>query len=149
MAIPYWQQRQQMKLKGKKSTSEVKQEKKEKGDFFANAIKAAPATCQNCPAKLAGTMAINPAAIVAHILPKRGEYGVPSMATNPLNVVYLCGDCHTDMDNQGCEYIVKMKIFPMLRRRVVLMWEHIPEHERRRVMDCLRPGYALEQIAKK
>jgi hypothetical protein len=148
MAIPYWQQRRDMKLKGKASAADSKAEKTAKSDFFAQAIKSAPSRCQNDNKPLAPTMAINKAAVVAHILPKSPKQGVPSMANNPLNFVYLCGDCHTNMDNHGCEFIQQMKIYPLMRRRVVLMWDHIPDNEKRRVPECLRPGYGLEEIAK-
>lgn len=69
------------------------------------------------------------------------------MATNPLNIVYLIGDVHTDMDNKGCDYIKKMKIFPLMRRRVTLMWNHIPDEEKKNVPECLAPGYGLQEIA--
>lgn len=112
-------------------------------------IKAAPAKCQETGKPLAGTMAINPAAVVCHILPKRStkQGGVPSMATNPLNIIYLEGDTHTNMDNKGCDFIKKMKLFPVMRRRVALMWPHIPDDEKKNVPECLAPGYGLEEIA--
>lgn len=137
-----------MKLKGKKSTEEEKKEKQSRGNFFERMIKAAPSKCMETGRPLAPTMAINPAAVVCHILAKSKKSGVPSMAENELNIVYLDGSVHTDMDNKGCDFIIKMKIFPLMRRRVVLMWPHIPEHERRRVPECLRPGYALDEIMK-
>lgn len=137
-----------MKLAGKATPAAKKAEKKEKSNFFTAALKGAPHKCQNCNKSLAGTMSINPTAIVAHILAKSKTSGVPSMATNPLNKVYLCGDCHTDMDRKGCDYIKKMKIFPLLRKRVVLMFDHIPDNERRRIPECLQPSFGLEEIAK-
>lgn len=150
MAIPYWQQRRDMKLKGKKSATEEKKEKQERGNFFQRMISEAPARCMETGCPLRPTMAINPAAIVCHILPKRkvNDGGVPSMATNPLNVVYLSGDVHTNMDNKGCEYIVKMKIYPLLRRRVVMMWNHIPDNEKKNVPECLTPGFDPASLVK-
>jgi hypothetical protein len=148
MAIPYWQQRREMKLKGKKTATEEKKEKQARGNFFERMIKAAPSRCMETGRPLAPTMAINPAAVVCHILAKSKKSGVPSMAENELNIVYLDGDVHTDMDHKGCDYIVKMKIFPLLRRRVVMMWQHIPDHEKRRVPECLKPGYDPETLLK-
>jgi 5-methylcytosine-specific restriction endonuclease McrA len=135
----YLEQRREMKLKGKKPASVERHEKIVKGQFFADAIKAAPDRCQNCNNTLNGTKAINPAAIVAHIIPKSKTNGCPSVAAHPLNKVYLCGDCHTNMDNQGCDFITEMKIYDLMKRRVVLMWGEIPANERRRVPECLKP----------
>lgn len=137
--IPYWQQRRALKLEGAKPAKVERAEKLEKAKFFSDALKVAPNRCQECNKPLVPTAAINPSAIVAHILAKSKKQGVPSMATNPLNRVFLCGDCHTDMDNHGCEYIQQMKIYPLLKQRVLLMWPGIPQSERRRVPECLRP----------
>lgn len=139
MAKSYLEQRREMKLKGPKPASVKRSEDIEKGKFFADALNVAPSKCQECSAPLAATRAINPAAIVAHILPKSKSSGVPSVATHPLNKIFLCGDCHTDMDNKGCDHIRKMKTFEYMRRRVVLMWPNIPQNERRRVPECFRP----------
>jgi hypothetical protein len=137
---PYWQQRREMKLTGRPTRAEEKKEKKEKSDFFANSIKQAPDHCQNCKKPLAPTKAISKAAVVAHILPKSKKQGVPSMATHEMNKVFLCGNCHTNMDNQGCDFILTMSILPLLRTRVAVMWPEIPANERRRVPECLRPA---------
>lgn len=128
-----------MKLKGEKPTAVKRSKDLKKGHFFAEALKGAPNRCQNCSTALAPTIAINPAAIVAHIIPKSDKQGAPSVATHPLNKVFLCGDCHTNMDNQGCKFILKMKILELMRERVAEMWPEIPQNERRRVPECLRP----------
>lgn len=138
--IPYWKQRQEMKLKGPKPAKVEHAEKVEKAKFFADALKEAPARCMECGKSLAGSQLINPTSIVAHILPKSQKQGVPSMATNPLNKVYLDIDCHTDMDKKGCDHIRKMKLYPLMKERVRLMWPDIPANERRRVPECLRPS---------
>lgn len=137
--IPYWKQRQEMKLKGPKPSKVEHAEKVEKAKFFAEALKEAPAKCMECDKSLAGSQLINPRTVVAHILPKSDKQGVPSMKTNPLNKVYLCGDCHTDMDTHGCDFISQMKIFPLMLERVKIMWPDIPHNERRRVPQCLKP----------
>jgi hypothetical protein len=139
MSKPYWKQRQEMKLKGPKPASAKRTDDLKKGKFFADALKSAPSKCMECGDSLRGTMAINPAAIVAHILAKSKTNGVPSMAIHPLNKVYLCGDCHTNMDNQGCSFIRKMKIYELMKGRVATMWPEIPKNEERKVPECLRP----------
>lgn len=130
---------------GVKNEKEAKEEKSNLGTFFKKMIANSPGKCEECKKNLAGTMAVNPAAIVAHILPKRKTGGVPSMATNPANIVFLCGDHHTNYDKKGCDYIVKMKIYHVLRHRVAIMWPHIPEDEKRHVPECLTPAYAVEE----
>jgi hypothetical protein len=138
----YLEQRREQKL-GIKPAADEKKEKAEKSNFFKTKIKNAPAKCENCRKPLAGTMAINAAAVVAHVLPKRKKNGVPSMATNPLNVVYLCGDCHTNMDNKGAAFVASMKIYPLLLKRVALMFPHIPDEEKKNVPEHLLPANLL------
>lgn len=133
-------QRQKLKLSGAKSADEEKKEKKEKGDFFDAMIKKAPKNCMESGKPLGPTMAMIASAVVAHILPKSKTNGVPSQATNPVNIVYLTGDVHTDFDRKGKDFIVKMKIFPLLRERVQEMWDSIPESERRRVPEYYNPN---------
>lgn len=139
---PYWMQRRDLKL-GKKSDAEKKkdekEEKKAKGVFFANQILKAPSRCEECNNSLAATKAINPTAIVAHIIAKSKTSGCPSVALHPLNKVYLCGDCHTDMDNKGAEHVQKMKVFPVMKERVAAFYDEIEPSERRRVPVYFRP----------
>lgn len=139
MAKSYLEQRREMKLKGPKPASLKRGEAKKKGDFFKTMIAAAPSNCKNCNKYLVHTAKINPSAIVAHILPKSEKQGVPSMSEDPRNIVYLCGDCHTNMDTKGCDFMAGMKIYELMKRRVISMWDEIPSHERRRVPECLRP----------
>ncbi len=137
--IPYWKQRQEMKLKGPKPEAVKRQEKKAKIAFFANGVLQAPGNCENCGNPLGGTKSINPAAIVAHILPKSEKSGCPSVALHPLNKWYACGDCHTDYDNKGAAYVKSMPIFPVLVARVALFYDEIEDKERRRVPVYFRP----------
>lgn len=133
---------QKMLNSGKTTKKNALADKKKKADFFVDAIKKAPKKCQECGEPLAGTIAINPAAVVAHILPKRENGGCPSVAAHPLNKVYLCGDCHTDMDNMGGKkgvHLKLMKIYPLMRERVAAMWPEIAEHEKKNVPDTLKP----------
>jgi hypothetical protein len=137
--IPYWQQRQQLKLQGKKPEGVKKTERREKAQFFADQLVNAPKYCENCKKPLAGTMAINPAAVVAHIIPKNPTSGCPSVAVHPDNRWFACGDCHTDYDNRGAEYVKAMPIFAELKRRVSLFYDKIAQAERRRVPQYFRP----------
>lgn len=137
--IPYWQQRRELKLKGAKPEGVKKAEKKAKGVYFADQIAKAPSTCENCGKSLAGTKAINPAAIVAHILPKSEKSGCPSVALHPQNRWYACIQCHTDYDTKGAEFVTKMPIFVTLKERVAKFWDEIERTERRRVPTYFRP----------
>lgn len=120
---------------------EKKKAKEELSTFFDLMLKRAPKKCQESGKDLRGLMNINPRVIVAHILPKRPvkQGGVPSMANDKRNIIFLHGDVHTDMDNKGKEYVMKMKIFPLIKSRVEDMWGEIPEDERKNVPDYLRP----------
>lgn len=124
----------------KPTNKEKREEAKVKGAFFANAVAAAPKSCENCGASLGGTKAINPAAIVAHILPKSPKSGCPSVALHPLNKFYACGDCHTDYDNASAKEVQNMAIYPTLVIRVAAFYDEIAPEERRRVPDHFKPG---------
>lgn len=137
---PYWQQRQELKLKGAKPPEVKRQEKKAKGVFFASQLAKAPKNCENCGKSLAGTKAINPAAIICHIIPKNETSGCPSVATHPLNRWFGCGDCHTNYDNQGVTFVKSMPIFEELKKRVATFYEEIDPKERRRVPVYFRPA---------
>lgn len=137
--LPYWQQRQQMKLNGPKPEGVKRKEKKAQGVYFADQVAKAPKCCENCGKSLAGTKAINPAAIVAHIIPKSEKQGCPSVALHPLNRWYACGDCHTDYDNKGADFVQAMPIFTVLVERVAQFYEEIEPNERRRVPVYFRP----------
>jgi len=140
--LPYWQQRQQLKLKGTTPEKVKREQKAAKGRFFVDQIKQAPKCCEECGKPLAGTIAINPAAIVAHIIPKSPTNGCPSVATHPLNRWFGCGDCHTDYDNRGAKFVKAMKVFPMLKERVALFYDEIAPAERRKVPAYFVPAGA-------
>lgn len=137
--IPYWKQRQALKLAGPVPKKEQKEKKKEKKEFFRDQLAKAKGHCENCGANVLSTVAINPNAIVAHIIPKSGKQGCPSVATNPLNVWIACGDCHTNYDNKGAAYVQNMPIFEELKKRVEKFYRKIEPEERRRVPVYFRP----------
>ncbi len=132
----YLETRRDLKLKGPKPAAVKRAEQKAKGAFFKDAIAKMPGKCMECGRPLGATIAINAAAVVAHILPKSRVF---SMATDKRNMVYLCGDCHTDFDKKGCSHTEKMKLYPLLRERVALMLPEIPQAERRWIPKCLLP----------
>ncbi len=132
----------------KKSAKKIASEKQAKGSkettlaqFFETMIECAPEFCMETGVRLNYT--ITPTEVVCHILPKKPT-AVPSMAKNPLNIVYLNIDTHHKMDadlgvkSKG-EYVRSMKIFPLLLERVAQMWKHIPQKERKNVPFFLRP----------
>ena len=127
-----------MKLGGASTKKEVRQKKEAKKDFFRDQMNKAH--CENCGASVLPTMAINPKAIVAHILPKSEKQGCPSVATHPLNCWIACGDCHTNYDNKGAAYVQNMPIFEELKKRVAKFYNKIAQGERRRVPVYFRPG---------
>lgn len=138
--LPYWKQRQALKLGSTPTNKEVKQKKEEKREFFRDQLAKARGNCENCGASILQTITINPNAVVAHILPKSGKQGCPSVATNPLNCWIGCGDCHTNFDNKGAAYVQNMPIFEELKKRVAKFYHKIAEAERRRVPAYFRPG---------
>jgi 5-methylcytosine-specific restriction endonuclease McrA len=138
--LPYWQQRQALKLGGPPPKKVEREKKQEKKEFFRDQLAKAKGQCENCGASVLGTVAINPAAIVAHILPKSGKSGLPSVATNPLNVWIACGDCHTNYDTKGAAYVQNMPIFEELKKRVAKFYHKIAADERRRVPVYFRPA---------
>lgn len=136
---PYWQQRRDLKLKQPPTKKEERQKKQAKGVYFADQVQNAPKKCENCGGSLAGTIAINPAAVVAHILAKSEKSGCPSVALHPLNKFYACGDCHTNYDTKGAEFVQSMPIFPVLKERVAQFYDEIEPAERRRVPVYFKP----------
>lgn len=130
------ERRFQAMLQGAKPEPVKSAEKKAKGDFFQLMIANAPKTCQECGQSLAGTMSINPAAVVCHILKKSR---VKSVAENLVNIVYLCGDHHDLLDNGGKKKVMAMKIFPELKKRVKKLLPQITQEEKRFIQDYLLP----------
>lgn len=139
----------------KKSAKKIKAEKEAKksekmtlGQFFQLMIDCAPAACMETGEPL--IYKIKPHECVCHILPKRGvnEGGVPSMAKNPLNIVFLNEEVHTKMDkdlgtkSKG-KFVKAMKIYPILKERVAKMWPAIPANERVNIPSFLKPAHDI------
>lgn len=115
----------------------IRLEKKERSLFFVNALKNAPAKCENCGCELSSSMIINERTIVAHILPKSI---FKSVATEPENRWYGCSNCHHSMDNKGTEYVQAMPIFKVLQDRVKMFYSQIAASELRRVPSYFIPN---------
>lgn len=135
----YLEQRREMKLKGKRSAAEQKQEDRNRADFFKQQISQAPACCENCKKSLRASMAINPASIIAHIVPKRTNYGCPSVETHPLNRWYGCIDCHTKYDTnfEDPKVICKMPVYKTVVQRLKQFIDQIAPAELKNVPEYL------------
>jgi len=73
-------------------------------------------------------------AATAHVLPKRKEYGFPSVAANLLNKIFLgagCG-CHNLYDNTW-EDAAKMKVFPLAVSIFKKLYPFIHPSERKNI----------------
>lgn len=123
----------------KPMTKEEIDQSKKRSEFYNLMIMQRPEYCQESGKPLEQSMFINPRSIVAHILPKREQGGVPSMQYDQRNIIYLDQDVHTNMDNKGKDFVMKMKIYGLMKRRVKSMWKDIPEHEKKNVPEYLRP----------
>lgn len=124
----------------KKAAAKLDKELKGKIDhFYEYALNAAPRHCEECGARLSESVVINPRTIVAHLLQKRKTGGFPSVAAHPENKAYLCQTCHDRYDNKGKDFIVKMKLYPEIKRRVSLLLPHLTPEELTRV-----PGFLIE-----
>lgn len=78
----------------------------------------------------------------AHVLPKKKEYGFPSVASNPINRLFLgagCG-CHNKYDSSW-EKAATMKVWPMAVEIFKKLYPLIPAHERKNI-----PEVFLQEI---
>jgi hypothetical protein len=79
-------------------------------------------------------------ASVAHVLPKRKEFGFPSVQSHPLNKLFLgsgCG-CHKKYDDTW-EAASKMKIWPKVIVIFQELYPFIHPSEHKNIPDVLRP----------
>ena len=72
---------------------------------------------------------------VAHILPKST---CPSVATHPLNWIELNVDFHKKFDAMSWEEREKLGCWPVIRERLIHVWLHLAEAERRHFPHSLR-----------
>lgn len=74
----------------------------------------------------------------AHVLPKRKEYGFPSVASNPINRLFLgpvCG-CHNKYD-KSWEDAAQMKVWPLAVEIFKKLYPLIHPSERKNIPDIL------------
>lgn len=130
----YWKHRNE--VNAKKSHNKAKtQAKQVLGTFFASQTLVMPKCCEECGNVLPVTPSWMRRACIAHILPKRPDYGFPSVAIHPMNKIFLCPDCHTNMDNLGDRFILKMKTLPVMIERVAILIPLLPPEELNRLPD--------------
>jgi hypothetical protein len=94
------------------------------GEWFKERRKEMTGRCADCGSKSCKDNDAYYRYSIAHIFPK--SY-FPSVATHPLNWIELCfwyESCHTNMDNIGLSYAVKMKCWPEMVRRF-RQFEHL------------------------
>lgn len=74
----------------------------------------------------------------AHILPKRKDYGFPSIATHPLNKLFLCtiNGCHDKTHTWST--FATMKVWPLAVVAFKEMYPFIAESERKNIPEILR-----------
>ena len=131
----YWKYRAAVKAKNKSKDSIADDFKIENGalkSWFETQIKQAPKHCEECGTPLVASLRFIPTAIVAHIFPKRKDYGYPGVATHPLNRMFFCIDCHTNFDRLGESHVLKMQSLNLIKMRALKVYNDMPEDEQRR-----------------
>jgi hypothetical protein len=85
-------------------------------------------------------MAINPASIVAHIVPKRKNFGCPSVEAHPLNRWFGCVDCHTKFDQnfEDASVITRMPVYKVVVQRLRQFINEIDPSELKNVPEYLQ-----------
>jgi 5-methylcytosine-specific restriction endonuclease McrA len=126
--IPYWQQRRDRKLTGEKATKKVvkKAAKDDLTGWFAHQLTMCTPDCENCKTKFTSVHIINPRTIIAHILPKRSDFGFPEVATHPFNRMFLCPDCHSKYDNGNAADREKMPVYATALARYAIFKDLLP-----------------------
>lgn len=114
-----------------------KNEKARMKAFYDEQLNLAPILCEECNDRLVNSTFINPRTIISHILPKRKEHGFPSVDTHPSNVMFLCGHDHNCFDLKGKDFILKMKLLPVIKERVQVLLPLLTPEEFNRVPDYL------------
>ncbi len=137
MISRYMKERQALKLKAKPTAKEEKEGKQEKIGWYGRKINEANRQkCENCNKSLRPSMVINPATVVAHILPKRKDGGCPSVAFHDNNYMLLCEACHGAYDKASSEEIEQMPVYLIAYHRVQTFLHLIPANELRNVAAC-------------
>lgn len=130
----YWRHRSSINASKPKNKAK-KAQKQVLGTYFASQILAMPEKCEESGVLLPKSPDWMRKACIAHILKKRADFGFPSVAIHPLNRIFLHPDIHTNMDNLGKDYIMKMKSLPIMKERVAQLLPLLTPEELRRVPD--------------
>ncbi len=133
----YWQHRADVKAAARQASgiSINKQAQKKAMDlWFVNQIKQLPKRCENCNEPLIVFAPWAARSFVAHIVPKRHFI---SVATHPLNRVFLCLQCHTNYDNWSEAKVQRMPVISTCKERFLAFADEIPASEWRYLPDWL------------
>lgn len=77
-------------------------------------------------------------AATAHVLPKRKEYGFPSISTHPDNYLILGAGCgHHQQYDKSWEDAAKMKIWPLAVEKFKILYPLISQEERKNIPEIL------------
>lgn len=132
----YWSDNKK-KNDEKKKNNGKKAEKlktaKEMNIFFASQLLEVPDFCENCGGSLRWQKMNNKKSIVAHLIPKREVGGFPKVATHPQNKVFLCLQCHGNMDNKGEDFTPKMNCFELICERFMEFENLLSESDKQRL----------------
>lgn len=141
----YWRYRASLKEPKKDkpvykaiSKGKPKQQDPELQKWFDLQISLCYKYCECCGTPIYSPTKVN----IAHILPKRDNM-FPEVKTHVLNAVYLCWDCHTNYDNQGSAFAIKMPCLNKMQSRVLQMQEHFTISQWERI-----PGYLKNNFEK-
>ncbi len=143
----YWEHRKKVNTEkrqkqGKASIipkrSADKVQKETFGTYFANQAHKMPVFCEETGKRLPTYPAYLKLSCMAHILPKRKDFGFKSVSIHPMNMVFVLPEIHQSMDQLGERFITKMKIYPIIKERVKVLLPLLTENELDRV-----PKYLL------
>lgn len=130
----YWRYRSEVNKK-KPSNKAKAAVKSVVGAYMASDAIKFPVFCEETGQRLPTSPLWMRNACKAHILKKRSDVGFPSVAIHPKNMIFLMPDIHSNMDNFGREYILKMKSLPLMRERVQILLPLLTPEELNRVPD--------------
>lgn len=121
----YWQYRRSVNSSKPKKANNY-DNRKELDKWFADQIAIMPGYCEECGEYLNPYAPWGAKSYIAHILAKRH---FKSVMVHPLNRMFLCIRCHTNLDNWPAEKIVKMAIYPLLLQRLVQFSHQLHQDE--------------------
>lgn len=141
--LPKTQKKYVIPKKSKKKLAQEKEERKERnGDdtllvkWYKERMKQMTGNCAEC-GKPTNTKVYELAIhSICHLLAKRKTVA-PSVACHPSNWLELCPDCHYKFDNSAWEDIAKWGCWPEIQDRLIHVYLHLTEDERRHFPDIV------------